>query len=113
MVPRSGHERRSSDLALPSSPGTSVTTLDVLENFFGDDIARIDPKRLDATQINELAEHVQASARAQLLTGPLPEGVCYPGGWFAANWYQEFWRAELKLALLYYPRLLVNDPIAE
>lgn len=52
------------------------------------------------------------SAAAQA-TAQVPKGAVYPGGWLAGNWHEQLFRGELTLALLYYPALLVHDPLAD
>lgn len=93
-------------------PSTLVTVLDLLENFLGQAPNEAAVKTLSRGQIEELGDHVR-SYSAVTAGAPAPEETTYPGGWLAGNWHQQLLRGDLNLALLYYPRLLVHDPLAE
>ncbi len=89
-----------------------VTVLDVLEGFFGGIPDEAAVRALDQHQIEELGDLAVQSAAAQA-TAQVPKGAVYPGGWLAGNWHEQLCRGELTLALLYYPALLVHDPLAD
>lgn len=91
---------------------TVVTVLDVLENFLGQAPKEAAIVALSRGQIEELGDHVRRFS-AVAAGEPAPEATTYPGGWLAGNWHQQLFRGDLNLALLYYPRLLVHDPLAE
>jgi hypothetical protein len=63
-------------------------------------------------EIEELGDLVLESA-AVTAAAPAPTGTVYPGGWLAENWHEQLFRGDVTLALLYYPRLLVHDPVAD
>lgn len=99
-----------------ATTGPDVTPLDVLDGFFGGtpDLDAIGG--LTLTEIDDLGELVVLSA--QVLAGEPAAGggagdLIYPGGWLARGWGQELFRAELHCSLLYEPRLLLHDPLAE
>lgn len=89
-----------------------VTVLDVLEGFFGGIPDEAAVRALDQHDIEELGDLAVQSAAAQA-TAQVPKGAVYPGGWLAGNWHEQLFRGELTLALLYYPALLVHDPLAD
>lgn len=89
-----------------------VTVLDVLEGFFGEIPDEAAVRALDQHEIEELGDLAVQSAAAQA-TAQVPKGAVYPGGWLAGNWHEQLFRGELTLALLYYPALLVHDPLAD
>lgn len=90
-----------------------TTVLDVLEGFFGGLPARRDVERLSRAQIEELGDLAVESAVARLQEKIDPGGLIYPGGWLGQHWGDPVFRQELSLQLLYQPRLLVHDPIAD
>lgn len=89
-----------------------VTVLDVLEGFFGGTPDEAAVRALDQHEIEELGDLAVQSAAAQA-AAQVPKGAVYPGGWLAGNWHEQPFRGELSLALLYYPALLVHDPLAD
>ncbi len=93
-------------------PAHTVTVLDVIENFFGDTPTRAAVFALSRTDIEQLGDLLLHSSDVSAVT-PAPAGLTYPGGWLAGNWAQQLLRGDLNLALLYYPRLLVHDPLAD
>lgn len=58
-----------------------------------------------------LGEALVQSAEASIAE-PVPPGTYYPGGWLAGGWLGPHFQPEIHLALLYYPRLLVHDPLS-
>jgi hypothetical protein len=86
--------------------------LDVLENFLGEEPSGDGIRRLTFDQMQELGYLAKQSANASLLD-PAPPETYYPGGWLGAHWQYQMMAGDLNLALLYYPRLLVHDPLAE
>lgn len=94
----------------PSPP--TITVLDVLEGFFGAVPNEAAVRGLNQRELEELGGLVVQSA-AVTAAAPVPVGTVYPGGWLAGNWHEQMSRGDLTLALLYYPRLLVHDPLAD
>lgn len=103
-------------VATTSPSGRLVTSLDVLDDFFGGFPRPEDAKGMTLAQFDELGERVETSAadlsRTQPRSNPIGE-VVYPGGWLGNHWQAQVFRTELNSALLYEPRLLVHDPLAE
>src|SRR5664280_752946 len=93
-------------------PPPQITVLDVLEGFFGAVPDEAAVRALNQQQIEELGDLVVQSA-AVTAAAAAPEGTVYPGGWLAGNWHEQLFSGHLTLALLYYPRLLVHDPLAD
>lgn len=93
-------------------PLQRVTPLDVLEHFLGEEPSGDAIRRLSFDQLQELGTLAKQSAEATLLD-PAPPDTYYPGGWLGAHWQYQMMAGDLNLALLYYPRLLVHDPLAE
>jgi len=93
-------------------PSPPPTVLDVLEGFFGAVPDEAAVRSLNQQDIDELGDLVVRSA-AVTAAAAAPEGTVYPGGWLAGNWHEQLFRGDLTLALLYYPRLLVHDPLAD
>ena len=98
---------------LEPSPATpAVTIIDVLEGYFGETPDEAAVRALNQPEIEELGDLAVQFATAQVGT-PAPKGAVYPGGWLAGNWHDQLFRGDLSLALLYYPSLLVHDPLAD
>lgn len=96
--------------------GELVTSLDVLDDFFGGlpdaDVA----DSLTAAQIDDLGTRVNAASQKLSRMKPSAEPIgdlIYPGGWLGSGWQHDIFRRELNCSLLYQPRLLVHDPLAE
>jgi hypothetical protein len=89
-----------------------VTVLDVLEGFFGATPDEAAVRALNQREIEDLGDLALQSADATA-AAPAPDGTVYPGGWLAGNWHEQLFRGDLTMALLYYPRLLVQDPLAD
>lgn len=96
--------------------GRLVTPLDVLDDYFGG-LPDLDiTKSLTLLQIDELGEKVNTAAEKLSRMKPDSESIgdlVYSGGWLANGWQGGIFRDELNCALLYEPRLLVHDPLAE
>ncbi|MFD1504294.1 hypothetical protein FE374_04420 [Georgenia yuyongxinii] len=93
-----------------------MTSLDVLDDFFGGLPGAGAAKSLTLSQIDELGEMVNTTAARLSRMQPSTEligDLVYPGGWLGNGWQDEIFRNELNCALLYEPRLLVHDPLAE
>lgn len=100
----------------PPLPGRLVTSLDVLDDFFGGLPDASVAKSLTSAQIDDLGARVNATAQKLSRMKPSSEPIgdlIYPGGWLGNGWQHEIFRRELNCALLYEPRLLVHDPLAE
>jgi hypothetical protein len=91
---------------------TRITPLDVLENFLGEHPSGDAIRRLTYEQLRELGDAAKQSAIASL-ADPTPPDTYYHGGWVGAHWQYQIMAGDLNLALLYYPRILVHDPLAE
>ena len=95
-----------------AGPGELPTALDVLENGLG---ARPTPQQLRKLTIPELEE--MSGLLAQLSEAQcedeIPGGAYLLGGWLAALWSEPIFRGDLATSLLYYPNLLVLDPLAD
>ena len=92
--------------------GPTITPLDVLENFFGETPAEKAVLSMTRARFQDLRDRVNEFASAVAFT-PAPESATYCGGWLGGNWTQQILRGDLSLSLLYYPRLLVHDPLSE
>ncbi|RJT97036.1 hypothetical protein D6T65_15110 [Arthrobacter frigidicola] len=88
-----------------------VTPLDVLREYFGDLPTAPELDVLSYRQIEEIGALLTESARASI-GDAVPAGTYYPGGWLAGNWNHREFGPELTASLLYYPRLLLHDPLA-
>lgn len=96
--------------------GQLVTSLDVLDDFFGGLPDADAAESLTAAQIDDLGTRVNAASQKLSRMKPSEEPIgdlIYPGGWLGNGWQHEVFRRELNCALLYQPRLLVHDPLAE
>jgi hypothetical protein len=89
----------------------SVSPLDVLRNYFGELPGDRALGSLTTARMEDLGELLVESAAASL-SDPVPPGTYYPGGWLAGGWNEPIFKSDLHLALLYYPRLLVHDPLS-
>lgn len=90
-----------------------TTVLDVLEGFFGALPSRNDVELLSRDEVEELGDLAVESAEARVLETTDSDGLAYPGGWLGRHWDEPVFRRDLSLELLYQPRLLVHDPIAD
>lgn len=98
------------------TPHFPTSPLDVLDGFFGGGPTLEAVALLTLDQVDELGAMVVQSAEA--LSSERVEAsdageLVYPGGWLARGWGQTLFRSELNCALLYEPRVLVHDPLAE
>ena len=78
--------------------GELVTSLDVLDDFFGGlpdaDVA----ESLTAAQVDDLGTRVNAAAQKLSRMKPSAEPIgdlIYPGGWLGNGWQHEVFRREL------------------
>ncbi|TDQ02338.1 hypothetical protein AXZ95_0611 [Leifsonia sp. 115AMFTsu3.1] len=67
---------------------------------------------LQLSKVDELRDRVLEYAAAAV-EEPVPEGCVYLGGWLGAHWGTGAMEPERTLALLYYFRVLVHDPLAD
>lgn len=100
MATGSGHSLRS--LATP---------IEVLRNYFGEIPGERVLASLTITEMEELGQLLVQSAEASI-SDPVPSGTYYPGGWLGTGWNEPIFTPDLHVALLYYPRLLVHDPLS-
>lgn len=92
--------------------GDKVSCLDVIENFFGDYPKREQVIKLGDSEIDELRGRIVELAESQSQE-PAPEQTTYLGGTFGAFWPEPTMVSHRTLALLYYYRVLVHDPLAD
>lgn len=91
---------------------SSVTILDLLEGYFGELPTKETILKMDLGSLEDLQDRVLEYANAASsadTAGPLD----YLGGWFAGSWHYQIFTGDLSLSLLYYPALLVHDPLAD
>lgn len=89
-----------------------ITSLDVLENFLGAKPTKSAISRLSDRQIGDLELLVLKSCEASAWE-PSPPGAIYPGGWLANDVANPAGNEYLNLALLYYPKVLIHDPLRD
>lgn len=93
-----------------------MTPLDVLDDYFGGLPGASVAQSLTLSQVDDLGDRVNTTATQMSKMKPSPDPIgdlVYPGGWLANGWQHGIFRNELNCALLYEPRLLVHDPLAE
>ncbi len=83
----------------------------MLREYFGDLPTAADLDHLSIEQIEEIGHLLTSSARTSAGSA-VPAGTYYPGGWLAGSWNYPAFGPELTTSLLYYPRLLLHDPLA-
>jgi len=96
----------------PAPMGTTLNILDVIEDQFGVPANEVDWVKVPASEIEALRDRILDFTREQAFT-PAPEGTALLGGWIGAHWHEPQLRQELSDSLLYYPGLLVFDPLAD
>lgn len=89
-----------------------MSILDVIENFFGEYPTERQVTSLQLSEVDELRDRVLEYAAATV-GEPVPAGCVYLGGWLGAHWGSSAMEPERTLALLYYFRVLVHDPLAD
>lgn len=110
---RGSEERPDAEGTGASAPlGRQVNPLEVLDNFLGETASAQAIEKLTLVELRQLGEAAKESATAAL-QDPVPDSTFYQGGWVSGHWQYQITRGDLNLSLLYYPRLLVHDPIAE
>ncbi|WP_217376144.1 hypothetical protein [Paenarthrobacter ureafaciens] len=92
------------------APG-SITPLEVLRNFFGEIPNEQALNSLTIEGLEELGQLLVQSSDASAAE-QVPPATYYPGGWLGSGWNEPIFKSDLDLALLYYPRLLVHDPLS-
>lgn len=92
--------------------GDAVTSLDVLENFFGDEPTADQILSLSDSDIDELRDRVMDFSRAEE-SEPVPDDSIYPGSWIAGNWQMDVMRPELNQSLIYHDSIVTHDPVAD
>ncbi|WP_179012488.1 hypothetical protein [Paenarthrobacter ureafaciens] len=88
-----------------------ITPLEVLRNYFGELPSERAMDSLTVEGMEELGDLLVQSAAVSVFD-PVPPGTYYPGGWLGSGWNEPVFKSDLDLALLYYPRLLVHDPLS-
>lgn len=100
----------------PASNRTA--SLDVIRNFFGE-AEPIECERAvmssSITRLNDFIDEERASLAGTAVESidRAGESYTYPGGWAANLWHWDNLGQECLNLLLYYPRLVVHDPLAE
>lgn len=89
-----------------------ATPLVVLRNYFGETPSREAVNALSLDEMEELGELLVMSANASVHED-VGNQIYYAGGWFGSGWHEPALKQELLHALLYYPRVLVHDPLAD
>lgn len=92
------------------SPQTG-TVLDALENSLGAKPTERELSMLSITELDQLADELSEFWRAQA-DEPIPGGASLIGGFRSAYGSEPSFREDLSDSLLYYPRLLLLDPLA-
>lgn len=95
-----------------SDSAPRVCSLDVVENFLGVAPSIEQINKLSEPEITEMGNLVLESC-ASSAWDAAPEGTTYPGGWLANDMSNPEARSYLNLALLYYPKILLHDPLGD
>jgi hypothetical protein len=95
-----------------SSTVKSKTILDALEAALGAKPARRTLERLNLAELDDLSELLDQFWRSQA-GEPIDGGASLIGGWLSAYGSEPSLREDLSDSLLYYPRLLLLDPLAD
>lgn len=96
------------DLSRSTSP---VTVLDAVENHFGDRPSVERLKKLSVADLGDVRDVLNMFWEVQADQAGA-DGASFLGGFYAAYGSEPQLRAELSDALLYYPKLLLLDPLA-
>lgn len=97
---------------MTTTPSAAVTSLDVLENFFGDVPKTDQILALSDSDIEELRGRTMEFSNAEE-SEPVPEASIYPGSWIAGNWHLDVMRPELNQSLIYHDSIVTHDPVAD
>lgn len=92
------------------SPQTG-TVLDALENSLGAKPTQRELARLSLAELDQLAGVLEEFWLAQA-DEAIPDGASLVGGWRSAYGSEPSFREDLSDSLLYYPRMLLLDPLA-
>jgi hypothetical protein len=90
-----------------------VTILDVLQNALGGDLTAARADSLTERELENLAECVNEFYDSYELPESEGELRLYSGGWIAGNWEEHDTRQYLFTSLVYYPNVIIHDPVAE
>lgn len=90
----------------------AVTSLDVLENFFGDAPTSEQVLALSDADLDELHDRVMEFSSAEE-SEPVPDNSIYPGSWIAGNWHMDVIRPDLNQSLIYHDSIVTHDPVAD
>lgn len=90
-----------------------VTVLDVIEGYFGELPPPGAAHKLSRREIEELGDRIVESAEAHPAFSDHDTSPIYAGGFLAHWWSHPTFRKELSLSLLYQPRVLVHDTLAD
>lgn len=93
-------------------PGPAITSLDVLENFFGAVPASEQILALSEADLEELHDRVMEFSSTEE-PEPVPEESIYPGSWVAGNWHMDVIRPDLNQSLIYHDSIVTHDPVAD
>lgn len=89
----------------------AATVLDALENSLGAKPTQRELARLSLAELEHLADVLGEFWLAQA-DETIPDGASLVGGWRSAYGSEPSFREDLSDSLLYYPRLLLLDPLA-
>lgn len=95
-----------------AGPGELPNVLDVLENHLGEKPSPPGLRKLKLSELQEIGELLSELASAQS-DQKIPGGASFLGGWLGAHWSEPSLSEDLGKSLLYYPNLLVLDPLAD
>lgn len=95
----------------PRMSSHTATVLDALENSLGAKPTQQELARLSLTELEHLAGVLDEFWLAQA-DEAVPDGASLVGGWTSAYGSEPSFREDLSDSLLYYPRLLLLDPLA-
>jgi len=90
-----------------------ITILDVLENALSGDLTAEHAGQLTEAELENLADRVNEFYSSYTLQATADDLRFYSGGWIAGNWENPDIRRYLFTSLVYYPIVVVHDPIAE
>jgi hypothetical protein len=90
-----------------------ITILDVLENALGGDLTAEHAAQLTEAELDDLADRVNEFYSSYSIQAVSDDLRFYSGGWVAGNWDNLDARKYLLTSLVYYPSIVIHDPIAE
>ena len=94
------------------SPSSAVTILDALEDSLGAKPTKRELTKLSLVELDHIAGALDDFWRDQA-NEAVPEGASLVGGWRSAYGSEPAFREDLSDSLLYCPRVMLLDPLAE